>query len=189
MAGSRTPTLVVVTGPPGSGKTTLAHAIARAVPCPAICRDEIKEGMVHSVRDFTPAVGDPLTRRTYSTFFDVLELLLTDEVSVVAEAAFQHQAWEPKLERLMDRATLRVVQCHTHPATAEKRILERASQRTAHADTALLESIRAGQDIFATFERLAVPAPSMDVDTTSGLEPDLEAILGFINAEVREPTA
>ena len=42
------PTLVVVSGPPGSGKTTLAHKIAAAVGCPAICRDEIKEGMVHA---------------------------------------------------------------------------------------------------------------------------------------------
>jgi hypothetical protein len=31
---------------PRSGKTTLAKAIARALPCLAICRDEIKEGMV-----------------------------------------------------------------------------------------------------------------------------------------------
>jgi uridine kinase len=38
------PMLVVVSGPAGSGKTTLAHTIARAVGCPAICRDEIKEG-------------------------------------------------------------------------------------------------------------------------------------------------
>jgi adenylate kinase family enzyme len=42
------PTLIIVSGPPGSGKTTLAHEIARAVGCPAICRDEIKEGMVHA---------------------------------------------------------------------------------------------------------------------------------------------
>jgi predicted kinase len=45
---ARLPVLVVVSGPMGSGKTTLARKIARSVGCPAICRDEIKEGMVHA---------------------------------------------------------------------------------------------------------------------------------------------
>jgi Ni2+-binding GTPase involved in maturation of urease and hydrogenase len=40
------PVLVVVSGPAGSGKTTLAHEIARAIGCPAICRDEIKHAVV-----------------------------------------------------------------------------------------------------------------------------------------------
>jgi tRNA A37 N6-isopentenylltransferase MiaA len=40
------PTLIVVSGPSAAGKTTLAHRLARRIGCPAICRDEIKEGMV-----------------------------------------------------------------------------------------------------------------------------------------------
>lgn len=81
------PVLAVVGGPMGAGKTTLAHRLARAVGCPAICRDEIKEGMVQASPGFVAAPGDDLTRRTLPVFFDVLELLLRAGVTTVAEAA------------------------------------------------------------------------------------------------------
>jgi hypothetical protein len=68
---SSSPTLVVVSGSPGSGKTTLGHKIALAVRYPAICRDEIKEGMVHASWGFVPGPVDELTMRTLPTFFGV----------------------------------------------------------------------------------------------------------------------
>src|SRR6266851_4732024 len=103
------PTLVVVTSPPGSGKTTLAHQIARAVGCPAICRDEIKEGMMQATPGFVPRPGDELTARTLPVFFGVLELLLRAGVTTVAEAAFQDRLWRPGLEPLRNLAQLRIV--------------------------------------------------------------------------------
>ena len=74
--------------------------------------------MAHATGGFEPTAGDALTIRTLPLFFAVLHLLLEGGVTVVAEAAFQDRLWRPNLEPLTELARLRLVQCHTDPATA-----------------------------------------------------------------------
>src|SRR5215207_1523896 len=113
----RPPALIVVAGRPGAGKTTLAHALARAVRCPAVCRDEIKEGLVCTTGDAGEPGGN-LQRHATDAFFDALALLLGRGVTVVAEAAFQHEVWAPRLEPLRAVACVRVVLCEVGPELA-----------------------------------------------------------------------
>lgn len=174
------PTLVVVTGLPGSGKTTLAHGLARTIGCPAICRDEIKEGMVHAHGPgFTAAVGDPLTLRTYPLFFDVVRLLLDGGVTVVAEAAWHHQHWERGLSPLAMSADLRVIRCHTSPEERLRRReqrLEKVATRAAHNDRGSHSTEKP-----VAWEAIHIDAPTLDVDTSDGYVPELDRIVAFIN--------
>jgi predicted kinase len=196
VADAPTPTLVVVSGPPGSGKTTLAHALAAAIPCPAVSRDEIKEGMVHAHGgDFEPAPGDPLTQRTFPLFFDVLRLLLEGGASVVAEAAFQDRLWRTGLEPLAGLARLRIVHCDVDAAVAHERVSSRSEARlgvsrhgagkggrAAHADASLPDELEEWRRGFASFDRVSIDAPSIVVDTRNGFVPTLPQLVDFVNA-------
>jgi predicted kinase len=178
VGGVGTPTLIIVSGPAGSGKTTLAHGLAAAVGCPALCRDEIKEGMVASNPGFVPARGDLLTVRTYELFFDAIALFLRAEVTLVAEAAFQHPIWWRGLQPLTSLATLKIIRCHVPDEVARERQLARlAAQatRAAHADT---EQLSMDQ----TFDAIHLDAATLDVDTGDGWNPSLDVIAAFAAA-------
>ncbi len=169
----------------GAGKTTLAHQLARAVGCPAICRDEIKEGMAHSSPGFVPAPGDELTARTLAVFFGVLELLLRAGVTTVADAAFQDHVWRPRLEQLRGLAQLRLVHCVVAADVAFRRVRQRGENnpvRRAHADPRpdhdLADFVRQRD----AFDRVSVAAPWLEVDTTDGYRPGLDEIVRFVNS-------
>src|SRR6266516_2407678 len=173
------PMVVVVSGPPGTGKTTLAHRVAAAIGCPAICRDEIKEGMAHATPGFVPGPGDPLTMRTLSTFFDVICLLVGRGTTVVAEAAFQDRLWSPGLAPLLGRADVRILHCTVPAEIALARINARTAEynRSAHEDAQI--SAEARMRTHNAFQSVDLPVPALTVDTTTTAS--LPEILDFLS--------
>jgi len=178
------PTLVVVSGPARSGTRELARAIGERVPCPLICRDEIKEGMVHSFgAGFEPAVGDDLNQPALSAFSEVMRLLVMAGVTVVAEAAYQDRLWRLALEPVTELARLRIVQCHVDPAIARERREAAADAGSGRFHARIIgDDVDDWEEAFASFERLSLAAPSVDVDTSHGFAPDIHEILRFVNA-------
>ncbi|MFE3991536.1 AAA family ATPase [Streptomyces goshikiensis] len=179
----RRPILAVVSGPPATGKTTLARALGQHLGCPAILRDEIKQGMVMNRPGHDPDSDDPLNIPALEAFFATITVLLRAGTTVVAEAAFQDRLWRPGLEPLAAFADLRIIRCTTPAATLARRITDRArcdSHRAAHGDKALLADMEAGVYDPDKFIPINLDAPNLLVDTSDGYAPGMAEIQRFV---------
>jgi len=177
------PLLVVVTGRPGSGKTTLAYDLARAVRCPAVCRDEIKEGLINTLGQGAPHDDRDLALKANGAFFETICKLLDLRISLIAEAAFQHHLWTPKLEPFRGVARMQIIVCTVHPALARSRCIDRfkadPTREHYHPDPAVLAQ-REGRDApLPTYEPPRLDVPTMTVDTSDGYRPAFEDVLSF----------
>jgi predicted kinase len=178
------PFLIVVSGPPASGKTTLAHLLAREIHCPVISRDELKEGYVTTSGKSHAQLQREVDLHIYETFFQTIELLLSRSISVVAEAAFQNKLWKPKLTELALGADIKIIRCSAAGGVARQRFLQRVAanpnRERFHGDQihALELDRNAGKDL--PFDPIGMNVPTLEVDTTGGYQPAFQTILQFI---------
>ena len=88
MTESRMPLLVVVTGPPGAGKTTIARGIAERLQLPLIAKDTIKEALFDGLGVGDVEWSQRVGTATYLAMLGLLEDSVAAGASVVAEANF-----------------------------------------------------------------------------------------------------
>ena len=176
------PLLIVVTGRPASGKTSLAHLLATEIKYPLISRDELKEGYVNTMRLTHHQLNEEANSDIYKTFFEVINLLISKRISIVIEAAFQHQLWAPQLSNFLNKAEIRIIICKIPLEMAKerfyKRILEQPERKKYHDDTTIDLTVLLTED----YEMINMPLPTLEVDTTDKYNPDLKRIVDFIQS-------
>jgi predicted kinase len=122
------PLLVVVTGMPAAGKTTLAESLSRSLGVPLIAKDRIKERLYETLGVGDDEWSDRLGRAAFELLFDAASLLVGAGHSVVVEANFYRGLAEPRLRELPEH---RLVQIHcTAPLDV---LLTRYRNRPRHA--------------------------------------------------------
>jgi predicted kinase len=120
---------VVVSGPPASGKTTVALPLARALGLPLVAKDTVKEALMDALGAGDLERSRELSRAAYAVIRALARSHLDTGVGVVLEANFSLGASETDLLPLAAGSRAVVVHCWAPPAVLEARYRDRAAHR------------------------------------------------------------
>jgi predicted kinase len=154
--------LVVVTGPPASGKTTIAERLAVEFSLPLVAKDGMKEVLYETLGAADVEASKRLGVTAFMLVWHVLDQELRAGRSVIAEGNF-NAARAANLERLRERYTFDVIQIVCRAPREELRA--RYGSRSRHPGH--FDQVRVQDD--ALFETdlyiLPLDIPTTHVDT------------------------
>jgi predicted kinase len=181
------PLLVIVSGPPGAGKTTVARRLGPALGLPVVAKDDIKESLFGSLGWSDREWSRKLGAATWRLLFLVLERLMEAGTSALIESNFDRRLHVGQFRDLSDRFGFDVVEvyCTANVETLARRYRERELSGDRHpghegSDYSPDDESFAVELTQREHVPLGVALLTFEVDTTDPERVDLDEIVGAV---------
>lgn len=128
------PTLIIITGFPCTGKTTLGKTLSCSLKLPLISRDDYKECLFEELKLESREWSRKLGSASYRIIYKITENLLSSGINFIIESNFEPKFANKIIRKLIDEYNYDVIQIFL---TAEPKILiqrfkERSYSTTRH---------------------------------------------------------
>jgi predicted kinase len=158
--------LVIVSGAPGAGKTTLAVPLAAHLRYPLFSKDFIKETLVDVLGDGAGSLE--ASRRLGGAAMELLWSLAARTPFAVLEANFRpHSDYELRTLRAFE-ADIVEVHCYCGPVETARRFAARAATSAHHTGAHPLRALP--PDMMAEYDRPMGVGATIAVDTTRPID-------------------
>ena len=176
--------IILVTGPPASGKSTIAERLASDLGLPLIAKDAIKETLFDAFGTKDREWSTWLGRATYPLIYLFLEVQLAAGRPVIVDATFGPEVASGEFEKLKTRYAFSALQiyCFASNEVLYERYAARSAERHAgHVDSQILDEIKAQLEE-NRWRPLELGGETIRVDTSNFSSVDLD---GLMNAASR----
>ena len=183
------PPLVIVSGAPASGKTTLSRLLADRLPLPLLSKDRLRQIFRDAFNANTREENARLLNPGFVVYYELIAELLRSGVGVVAECNFHRGISEPEMRPVAALGATVIVHCQVDRALSVQRFIARHKltlpERGFSFDGERIAALEKGipQDAWERAEPIEIGAPVLRVDTTDGYAPDLDGIVAFIREQ------
>lgn len=185
------PLLIIISGPPASGKTSIGRRIARDLRLPYIGKDDIKERLFDTL-----GVGDldwsrKLGAATYELLYWFIELQLHTGHSSIVESNFRAPISGPQFRVIQELYPFTAFQiiCRTDPAVLRERFEARmrsGQRHPGHADDlVIVDVMREGQGPYVP---MTLGGPVVELDTTDWNAIEYDALIVHLQQTLKDRT-